>query len=414
MIQTLSSRKLRGKITVPASKSDAQRAILAAALANGTSKVIGVGESDDVKAMLQAIEQLGAMVTIQDDCVIIQGIAVLESEKSVFIGESGLGARLLIATASTFKHPITIDGTGSLLQRPISFYDKTLPALGVSIKSTSGFLPVTVKGPLIGGEIAVDGAESSQTISGLLMALPLSKEDSLLSVQSFTSKPYVQMTIRTLAAFGIAIDHHAENVFAIKGCQSYQPTRYEVELDWSAASFWLVAAAIGHSVAIVGLNDESLQADKALLRVFEAAQIDYSWQENTIQVNGENKTAFEFDATDCPDLFPALVVLATCCNGTSIIKGVNRLIHKESNRSESLQQEFSKLGVTITVFGDEMHVIGTNTIKGAVVSAHNDHRIAMALAILATRSDEVIEIHQAAAVSKSYPQFWDHLQKLTI
>jgi 3-phosphoshikimate 1-carboxyvinyltransferase len=412
MIQTLSSRKLRGKITVPASKSDAQRAILAAALANGTSKVIGVGESDDVKAMLQAIEQLGAMVTIQDDCVIIQGIAVLESEKSVFIGESGLGARLLIATASTFKHPITIDGTGSLLQRPISFYDKTLPALGVSIKSTSGFLPVTVKGPLIGGKIAVDGAESSQTISGLLMALPLSKEDSLLSVQSFTSKPYVQMTIRTLAAFGIA--HHAENVFAIKGCQSYQPTRYEVELDWSAASFWLVAAAIGHSVAIVGLNDESLQADKALLRVFEAAQIDYSWQENTIQVNGENKTAFEFDATDCPDLFPALVVLATCCNGTSIIKGVNRLIHKESNRSEALQQEFSKLGITITVFGDEMHVTGTNTIIGAVVSAHNDHRIAMALAILATRSDEVIEIHQAAAVSKSYPQFWDHLQKLTI
>lgn len=414
MIQALSSRQLSGKITIPASKSDAQRAILAAALANGHSTIIGVGASDDVKAMLQAIEQLGATITIQNDLVAIQGIMALDSEKSVFIGESGLGARLLIATASVFNQPVKIEGSGSLLKRPISFYDNTLPALGVSIETTEGFLPATVKGPLTGGIISVDGAESSQTISGLIMALPLSSEDSLLSVQSFMSKPYVQMTIRTLAAFGIEIVQQAENVFAIKGRQTYQPTRYHVESDWSAASFWLVAAAIGHPVAIEGLNEHSLQADKALLHAFDVAQIDYTWQENVIKVNGTHRIAFQFDATDCPDLFPALVVLATCCNGTSIIKGVNRLIHKESNRSEALQQEFSKLGVAIAVFGDEMHVTGTNIIKGGVVSAHNDHRIAMALAILATRSDEVIEIHQAAAVSKSYPEFWDHLNQLTI
>lgn len=414
MIQALSSRQLRGKITVPASKSDAQRAILAAALANGQSTIIGVGESDDVKAMLQAIEQLGASVIIQNDLVAIQGITAIDFEKSVFIGESGLGARLLIAIASVFNQPIKIEGSGSLLKRPISFYDNTLPALGVSIETTEGFLPATLKGPLKGGIILVDGAESSQTISGLIMALPLCTEDSLLSVHSFTSKPYVQMTIRTLAAFGIAIEQQTENVFAIKGRQSYQPTRYHVESDWSAASFWLVAAAIGHPVAIEGLNEHSLQADKALLHAFDVAQIDYTWQENVIQVNGSERKFFQFDANDCPDLFPALVVLATCCNGTSIIKGANRLIHKESNRSEALQLEFSKLGVAIAVFGDEMHVTGTNIIKGGVVSAHNDHRIAMALAILATRSDEVIEIHQAAAVSKSYPEFWGHLNQLTI
>lgn len=414
MIQVLSSRQLKGKITIPASKSDAQRAILAAALADGQSTIIGVGASDDVQRMLQAIQQLGATVTFKNNHVVIQGITKLNCEKSVFIGESGLGARLLIAVASVFHQPIKIEGSGSLLKRPISFFDKTFPALNVFIETANGFLPATVKGPLKGGVIMVDGAESSQTISGLIMALPLSKEDSLLSVHSFTSKPYVQMTIKTLAAFGIAIDQQAENVFAIKGQQMYQATCYQVESDWSAASFWLVAAAIGHAVEVVGLNEHSLQADKALLRVFDVANIDYLWKGDVIRVNGSQRTAFQFDANDCPDLFPALVVLAICSNGTSIIKGVNRLIHKESNRSEALQQEFSKLGVTITVVGDEMHVTGTNIIKGADVSAHNDHRIAMALAILATRSDEVINIHQATAVTKSYPEFWDHLNQLTI
>ena len=414
MQQVVSPCDLKGKITVPASKSDAQRAILAAALANGHSTIIGVGESDDVKAMLQALEQLGASVTIQNDLVSIEGITALDCEKSVFIGESGLGARLLIATASVFNQPIKIEGSGSLLKRPISFYDKTLPDLGVSIETTNGFLPATVKGPLKGGIISVDGAESSQTISGLLFALSLCEEASLLTVTNFTSQPYVQMTVKTLAAFGINIQQMDKYTFRIPGGQVFQASNYVVESDWSAASYWLVAAAIGHPITIAGLDSNSLQADRALLDVFTRANIAYNWAENDITIDGSKRTAFEFDATDCPDLFPALVVLALFCKGTSIIKGTNRLRNKESDRATVLVNEFSKLGAHIYLEDNSMVVVGTTQLTGGKVRAHNDHRIAMSLAIAATRATEPVEIDEAESVSKSYPQFWEHLKQLTI
>lgn len=414
MQQVVSPCDLKGKITVPASKSDAQRALLAAALAKGKSTISAIGESDDVQMMLRAIGQLGATTQGNNQKLVVEGVQQITSEKTLMIGESGLGARLLIALAAVFNQPITIDGTGSLLQRSMAFYESVLPVLGATIQTNNGLLPVKVRGPIKGRTIAVNGAESSQTISGLLFALSLCEEASLLTVTNFTSQPYVQMTVKTLAAFGINIQQMDKYTFRIPGGQVFQATNYTVESDWSAASYWLVAAAIGHPITIAGLDSNSLQADRALLDVFTRANIAYNWDGNDIAIDGTKRTAFEFDATDCPDLFPALVVLALYCKGTSIIKGTNRLRNKESDRATVLVNEFSILGAHIYLEDKSMFVVGTTQLTGGKVRAHNDHRIAMSLAIAATRAAEPVEIDEAESVSKSYPQFWEHLKQLTI
>lgn len=406
--------ELQGEVTLPASKSDAQRALLAACLANGTSTIVGIGESDDVLMMQQAINQLGAQLTGNSQRCFVSGMAPVAQNKSLFIGESGLGARLLIAVASVFKLPVFINGKGSLLKRSMSFYDEVLPQLGAQIQSNKGCLPVTVCGPITGGELIVNGIESSQTISGLLCALPLCLEDSLLTVVNMTSQPYVNMTLHTLSSFGIKIEQINSATFRIPGRQVYRAATYYVESDWSAASYWLVAAALGHAIAVKGLTNDSLQADRAILQVFSIANITYSFENEALQVNGEMRRRFEFDATNCPDLFPALVVLALNCVGTSVIRGTNRLKQKESDRAAVLVSEFTKLGGVLRVDNDCMYIAGITLLHGGKVSAHNDHRIAMALAIAATRASASVEIDQAESVAKSYPSFWDELKYLTI
>lgn len=407
MMQVVAPSKLSGNVCVPASKSDAQRAILAAALAKGTSELIGIGPSDDEQAMLKAIEQLGARITVISATKIqVEGMQQVPVSCHLSVGESGLAARLLSAVCATFHSEIVLEGHGSLNTRPFHFYEEVLPQFGARVTTTNGCLPITVNGPLQGNAIAVDGSLSSQYISGLLMALPLANGNSSLQVNHLASSPYVSMTMATLKAFGIDIEHAKMESFSIKGNQNYHATTYQVDGDWSAASYWLVAAAIGHSVSISGLKMSSLQADKQLLDILMKAGCKIIHGENGLQVDGSNRMPFECDATDCPDLFPALVVLAASVKGVSTIKGALRLIHKESNRAAVLKQEFAKLGVLIELNEDEMLVHGTGEIAGGEVHANNDHRIAMCLAIAGTIANAEVTIHNSEAVSKSYPEFW--------
>ncbi|HRP53918.1 MAG TPA: hypothetical protein PLI97_10485, partial [Fluviicola sp.] len=192
----------------------------------------------------------------------------------------------------------------------------------------------------------------------------------------------------------------------------YQATAYHVENDWSAASYWLLAAALGHPIQISGLNTTSLQADKAFLDVLKLAGCSISVNESILEVSSSSLRAFTFDATHCPDLFPTLVVLAAKIKGISIIKGLNRLQHKESDRGKVLRKEFGKMGLNCELIGDEMHVHGTGVLHGARVFSHKDHRIAMSLAIAATCALGTTIIEDAQAVSKSYPEFWEQLKQL--
>lgn len=413
MIQKISPQKLQGVIQIPASKSDGQRALLSAALAKGKSVLIGLGISDDENAMKAAIQQLGATVnSTEDGNIEIQGGLKLESVTQISAGESGLGIRLLTAVSASFNQQVTIEGHGSLTTRPMDFFQEVLPKFGAQVKTNDGIIPIEVCGPLSGAKVEVDGSVSSQFISGCLMTLPLAKSDSVLTALNLASIPYVKMTLQTLAKFGIKIEQKPGNLFLIPAPQEYKATTYQVEADWSSASYFLVAAALGHPIRLKGLNISSLQADKMLLDALMNADCKINHLNKEISIDGSNRCAFEFDATHCPDLFPALVVLAASIVGTSTISGAERLTHKESNRALTLQEEFGKLGVQIELDGDLMLIHGTGKVSGGEVKSHHDHRIAMSLAIAGTISDGDVLISDSEAVSKSFPSFWEQLEIL--
>jgi 3-phosphoshikimate 1-carboxyvinyltransferase len=272
------------------------------------------------------------------------------------------------------------------------------------------YLPIILNGGLKSGTFVVDGSQSSQYISGLLIGLPLLKSNSKLVAQNLKSTPYVDMTIQTLTEFGVQIDRCENETFLIEGNQSYKATEYTIESDWSSASFWLVASALGQDIRVSGLQLDSLQADRIILEIFKTAGCQVNLEEGLISIDGSNRKAFEADLTDCPDLFPILTIFALFCKGTTILHGVERLVNKESNRGKVLKDELSKLGVEIQLFENIMVIEGVETISGGKISSHNDHRIAMAFAILGMFSKSPITIENAEAVSKSYPNFWEEFE----
>jgi 3-phosphoshikimate 1-carboxyvinyltransferase len=405
--------ELSGKVVIPPSKSDGQRAILCAGLSAGKSIIYNVGQSNDELAMIRNIQQFGAKVEIRENEIEVDGSINFPQNVEFNCGESGLGLRLMTSICSVFEGKHTLTGEGSILNRSQTFFSEEFPKMGLEVESNNGFLPITLNGHLKPGIYKVDGSQSSQYISGLLMALPLLKSDSELIIEDLKSKPYIDMTLSTLASFGIEIRIEG-NKYIIQGNQFYTPTNYKVENDWSSASCWLAAAALGQKIELSGLSISSKQADVAMLDALYAANCNVEFLVDSIRVDGENRRAFTFDATDCPDLFPALVVLALGCSGKSTVKGVRRLKNKESDRGTVLQREFNKLGIKIELLDDEMHIFGGTLLKSAVVNSHNDHRIAMCLGITSTLIEDGITIHGAEAVAKSYPGFWVELDGLFV
>ena len=308
--------------------------------------------------------------------------------------------------------PITINGEGSILRRPIEMMEEPLQALGVEVISNGGYLPISVKGPMRGGEIHVDGSLSSQFITGLLMTLPLSPNDTVLHVENLKSRPYVDMTIDLAARFGVAIEHNNYEQFYIAGGQHYTPCTYNIEGDWSGASCLLVAGATAGSITIRNLNHISLQADLAIIEALARAGAEIITTNSSVTVHGGPLHAFEFDATDCPDLFPALAALAASCEGTSVLTGTQRLTYKESNRAKTIAEVFGRLGIGVDLSEENTMRITGGPVSSAVVDSHNDHRIAMAAAVAALSSDDSVVIEGADAADKSYPNFWNDLDTL--
>ncbi len=319
--------------------------------------------------------------------------------------------RMFTPIAALQDKEVTLSASGSLRARPMGMVEE-LGALGVSCKTDRGHAPITVRGPMKGGHVKVDASVSSQLLTGLLMALPLCEKDSLISVSELRSVPYVLMTIELLKYFGVRIRHDERlEEFFVTGNQTYGPSTYSVEGDWSGASFLLVAGAIMGGVTVTGLNHTSAQADRAILDVLERVGASIETASDCVSVERRELRPFDYDATDCPDLFPPLVALASSCEGKSVIHGLKRLTHKESDRARALLSEFAKLGIIINTVGDSMEVYGGD-VREAVVDAHNDHRIAMACAVAALRAKGSVGINGDACVSKSYPGFFTDLEAL--
>ena len=398
-----------------------QRACAAALLTPGTTIIDNFGNSNDEKAAINIITTLGATVNIiSNKMAVTSNDHIFKSpfdKKNVIVncGESGLSMRMFAPIAALFNYDITFTGEGSILKRPMNFFDEIFPKLGVEINSNQGKLPVTLRGPLHPKNITVDGSLSSQFLTGLLFAFAKSCTAPVsIRVKDLSSKPYMDLTISVLNSFGFKVDNVNYETFTLHPREPLpaHSIKYTVEGDWSNAAFPLVAGAISGEITLEGADLNSKQGDKNIMEALYDCGATVNVHQQQITVKKNKLEAFNFDATHSPDLFPPLVALAAYCKGTTTIKGVNRLLFKESNRAITLRDEFKKMNVAVELNGDIMTIKGGAEVKGAKVSSHNDHRIAMACAVAALGAKGNTTIHDAEAVNKSYPDFYKDLKKL--
>jgi len=418
---TISPSVIHGNLQAPASKSSMQRACAAALISQTKTHILNPGFSNDDHAAIGVIRALGATVeNLADGSLFIQSNGIRPVNDFVNCGESGLGIRMFAPLVAMSSHTMIIEGEGSLLNRPMNFFDQIFPALGVDVISNAGKLPLRLRGPLVPANIQTDGSMSSQFLTGLLMAYAASDAHNVtIEVSNLKSRPYIDLTLSVMRHFGLKTPQNNNYQAFYFSSERWQKPEdiieYTVEGDWSGGAFLLVAAAIAGQAVIRGLDPDSTQADKAILLALQRAGVSMFYDQKEIciqQKAASDLRGFEFDATDCPDLFPPLVALASVCKGSSFIKGATRLTHKESDRALTLQEEFGKLGIDILLHDDVMGIRGTDHIKSASVHSRHDHRIAMALAVAALRASGPVQIEKADAVSKSYPSFFEDMEKL--
>ena len=438
--------ELKG-IRMPASKSFAQRAILAAALADGTSHLSDYSPCDDSEAAIKAAEALGAKVHKDGSTLTITGIGSTAGGlklSKLDVGESGLLARLSIPVLSAINgQPFRIEGHGTLPRRPMNSAAAIMAAFGVLLTNGDDdapaegkreiHVPLTVRGTLIPGNAEVSGSGGSQLISGLLMALPMCSKDSSLHVTDPKSIPYMYITLDVLRHFGISTRSEMEGdaelleaedwggctgiSFKVRGGQRYRAADFGIESDWSAAANFLVAGAIFGSTELEGMDMKSIQADLAIIDVLvEAGALVSQLDDGTVCVRRAPLEGFSFDLNNAPDLFPIVSVLAAFCAGESRIAGLGRLAGKESDRAAAVLCMLQQMGVEAEAEGDELVVQGETLagrllagrlLKGGKYSSRHDHRMAMALSVASLGSDGPVEIDDTACVSKSFPEFFE-------
>lgn len=391
---------LSGKVSVPPSKSVAHRMIIAAALTDGTSTISNIFPSVDITATMDCMKALGAKISFSGDTAVIEGIRSVPDKAVLNCHESGSTLRFLIPVGCALGVNAKFIGSGKLPQRPLTTLLNELPKHGASfvLPNNGENLPLIVNGKLTGGRFYVDGNVSSQFITGLLFALPLLDGDSEIVLTSpLQSKPYVDITIGVLRDFDCEINE-TESGYFVKGNQRFKPFSGAVEGDFSQAAFFYTANTLGSSIEICGLNENSLQGDKRITEICKC-----------VAVNGR---AFELDCSDIPDLVPILSVLGCFCKGKSRITNAARLRIKECDRLAAMEDCLNKIGGKVKSLPDGLEIDGVGLLKGGEVECFNDHRIAMSMAIAATRCENPLILRGAECVSKSFPNFFEVYKSL--
>lgn len=403
--------KIDGRLDAPPSKSMMLRVTAAAVLSLEETVIRNPSFCDDALAGLQIVESLGCHVEREDRKVRIKSRGPL-SETRLNCKESGLCLRMFTPIAALFTKKLTLSAEGSLLKRPMRMMEEPLSCLGGKCKTSNGFPPVHVEGPLKGGNVTIDGSLSSQFLTGLLLALPFCPGDSEIRVRQLKSGPYAAMTLQFLRGFGVSIAASADlDHIVIPGRQRLGKIFYDVEGDWSAAAFLLVAGALCGKVEVCRLPARSLQPDRRILEALEQAGATISVGNDSASAELNVLKGFDFDATDCPDLVPPLAALACHCSGRTRIFGAHRLKHKESDRAAALLGELTKAGARIAVRKNCLEIRG-GPLRRAVIDSRGDHRIAMAGAVAALRSSSGLEIDGWECVAKSYPRFFEDLKSI--
>lgn len=399
----ITPKKLRGEVTVPPSKSVAHRMIIAAALADGTSTITNLYPSVDILATMDCMRSLGAKIDFEGDTAVIEGIKNVPEKAVLDCHESGSTMRFLIPVACALGVNAEFIGSGKLPERPITPFVEEFPKHGITFdfsKAESGCtLPCSVSGKLTSGRFEIDGGLSSQFITGLLLALPILDGDSgIMLTSKLNSKPYIDITLGVLCDFGCEI-REIDNQYQIKSSQRLSPFSGSVEGDYSQAAFFYTANALGSDLKISGLNENSSQGDRQIVRICE-------------EFISSGRQSFEIDGSDIPDLVPILTVLACFCKGTSRITNIARLRFKESDRLSVPAECLNAIGGKVTVHDDSLEIEGVSSLKGGEIDGHNDHRIPMSMAIAATMCEQPLIIRGAECVRKSFPNFFDVYRSL--
>ena len=392
--------KLKGKIVVPPSKSLSHRAIICASLCNqGESIINNLVLSEDIIATIEAMKKLGAEINVSRNKAFIKRNNIIGNDVVINCHESGSTLRFLIPLTLALTEGCSFTGSKKLFERPLDIYYNIFKQQNIDYKTNDTPL-LEIKGRLKPCAFHIPGNVSSQFISGLLFSLPLLNCDSKITVtDGFESKEYVQMTIDIIESYGIHIQKINEQTFYIKGNQDYKAACYTVEGDYSQAAFFLVANELGNDVECMGLSDNSIQGDKEIINIIK-------------KYNMNNEVII--DASQIPDLVPIIAVLASLKNNcTTVISNAKRLRIKESDRLKAISAELSTLGAFIKETDDGLVIKGVQSLKGNVkVKSWNDHRIAMALAIAATKCNDEIILENHLSVNKSYPNFWSDYKVL--
>lgn len=398
MTVTIEKAIARGTVSAPPSKSMGHRLLIAAAMAEGKSRIHGVSvDSADMKATIGCLCALGATCTVEGDTVTVHGVNMQRACPSapLYCNESGSTLRFLIPIALLSGNNAMMTGEDVLFRRPMTVYETLCAERGLLFSKDDR--SAVVKGPLTAGEYRVAGNISSQFISGLLFALPLLSGDSVIRITPpLESRSYIHLTVSALAVFGVQVRWQDDLTLYIPGGQKYTPTDAVVEGDYSGAAFLAALSALGGDVTVTGLREDSEQGDRAYRRFYPML----SRGTPTIHIG------------DCPDLGPILFAVAAAKNG-AVFTGTARLRIKESDRVATMTEELAKLGVTVTVSEDSAVVYPIDLHAPTVpLCGHNDHRIVMALSVLATLTGGVIE--GAEAVAKSFPDFFEKLAALGV
>ena len=399
-----------GNITIPPSKSLAHRAIICACLAPGRSVISNIDYSVDIRATIEGMRHLGASIKEDKDTLFIDGIETFQYDGDVVnCHESGSTLRFFLPLFSLTGKRATFSGSKRLIERPQNVYEMLFQEQGIDFVRT--YPNIIIDGRLKPGELTLKGNVSSQFITGLLFALPLLEADSKIHIEPpFESRSYVDLTIQMLKRFQIIVEYEDAYTLAIKGNQQYQPTDVLVEGDYSQLVFWASLGVLNHSVETHGLDLHSLQGDKKTIDIFQSMNAGIKVLDDGYQFCPGTLNGTVIDLNDCPDLGPMLFALATQANGKTTFQNAGRLRIKESDRIEAMETELKKLGCSISSTFGTVTITGPVKLQGNLtLHGHNDHRIVMALSILATIADEPITIDDAQAISKSYPGFFKDL-----
>lgn len=397
---------LCGEVNIPSSKSASHRAIISAALANGTSRITGVTMSDDIKATIGAMKALGAVIENDGDDYVVTGITEPPKSAEIDCGESGSTLRFLVPVAAALGVKATFIGRGRLIERPLSAITDLLGFHGVSCQYTSNVnLPLVIDGKMPAGVYEIGGNISSQYISGLLFALAyIGKRSEIKLTSELESAGYVEMTISSLKAFGAEIEK-TENGYDIFPAK-LNAKDTAVEGDWSQAAFFLAAAALGGDIKINGLDKNSVQGDKACLDIFRNIGANINWEGETLHAKSGELNPVSIDASQIPDIIPPIAVVLGQCKGQSMITNAYRLRIKESDRLSAIARGLVVNGVSVIETRDSLCIDG-GTLSGGVIDGFNDHRIVMAFSIGAAFAGKQSTVTDAEAINKSYPKFFE-------